>query len=145
MIELPPRGDYAFGVPILRSYLGYTGGTHLHIVSAPPHKALDYATVIRPFDEYTWASVVTSVVAVMVALIAIDKIAIKWTHRSTVNLLHQSRIISMYIGWSPGLLTLQEELRFRIRSFYCDIICNFKSTNSVPRPDGPPCIYLDPT
>ena len=43
------------------------------------------------------------------------------------------------------LLTLQEELRFRIRSFYCDIICNFKSTNSVPRPDGPPCIYLDPT
>ena len=137
MIELPPRGDYAFGVPILRSYLGYTGGTHLYIVSAPPQKALDYATVIRPFDEYTWASVVTSVVAVMVALIAIDKIAIKWTHRSTVNLLHQSRIISMYIGWSPGLLTLQEELRFSKKSSNCVRTFILMSTNSIPRPDGP--------
>ena len=36
------------------------------------------------------------------------------------------------------LLTLQEGLRFNIRSSYYGGTCNLMSTDSVPRPDGPP-------
>ena len=39
------------------------------------------------------------------------------------------------------LLTLNWELRFSIRRLYCDGTLNLMSTNSVPRPDGPPCIF----
>ena len=37
------------------------------------------------------------------------------------------------------LLTLQWELCFSVRSFYCGGTFNLMLMNSVPRPDGPPC------
>ena len=37
------------------------------------------------------------------------------------------------------LLTSNGELRFSIRSVYCDGTLNLMSTNIVPRPDGQPC------
>ena len=38
------------------------------------------------------------------------------------------------------LLTLQQELHIIIRSSYCGRNFNVMSTNSIPRPGGPPCI-----
>ena len=39
------------------------------------------------------------------------------------------------------LLTSNLKLRFSVRSKYCKRILNLMTTNSVPRPDVPPCIY----
>ena len=38
------------------------------------------------------------------------------------------------------LLTSNWELRFSKINLYCDRTLNLMSTNSAPRPDGPPCI-----
>ena len=64
---------------------------NFRLISSKPEEATNFLTTINPFDGYTWAFVLVSVVAVALALIIIDKTYAKWSNVSTDGILHKSK------------------------------------------------------
>ena len=64
---------------------------NFRLISSSPEEATNFLTTINPFDGYTWAFVLVSVVAVALALIIIDKTYAKWSNVSTDGILHKSK------------------------------------------------------
>ena len=54
--------------------IGPVGSYEVHIISGKPRERTSYLRFIMPFDSYTWAFTLTSVVGVSIVLIIIDKI-----------------------------------------------------------------------
>ena len=69
--------------PLLSSY-------NFRLISSSPKQTKNYLTVFNPFDRYIWAFLIASVVAVSIALTAIDMVYVKWSNDSTRGLLHKS-------------------------------------------------------
>ena len=64
---------------------------NFHLVSSKQEEATNFLTTINPFDGYTWAFTLVSVVAVAFTLIIIDKIYAKWANVSTDEIVHKSK------------------------------------------------------
>ena len=54
-----------------------------YLYSAAPQEIPKYNTLIIVFDQYTWAFILASLVAVTIALITIDYIHAKWSGASS--------------------------------------------------------------
>ena len=67
------------------------GSYNFRLISSTPEEATNFLTTISPFDGYTWAFVLVSVVAVALALIIIDKTYAKWSNESTDGIVHKSK------------------------------------------------------
>ena len=64
---------------------------NFRLISSKTEEATNFLTTINPFDVYTWAFTLASIVAVIFALIMIDKIFEKWANVSTDEVVHQSK------------------------------------------------------
>ena len=64
---------------------------NIRIFSSKPEEATNFLTIINPFDGFTWAAVLFSVIAVAFTLIIIDKTYAKWSSVSTDGILHKSK------------------------------------------------------
>ena len=68
----------------LRFYLknniiGPVGSLDMYFITGAPPERQEYLTFIMPFDYYTWASTLASVVGVSIVLILNDKIERTWS------------------------------------------------------------------
>ena len=76
---------------VKNDFIGPLGSSYVfHIFSAEPKEIPNYLAVIAPFDGYTWAFVVASVISAFLALVAIDIAFSNWTKTSRRRILHQS-------------------------------------------------------
>ena len=64
---------------------------NFHLVSSKQEEATNFLTTINPFDGYTWAFTLASIVAITFALIMIDKMYEKWANVSTNEVVHKSK------------------------------------------------------
>ena len=64
---------------------------NIRIFSSKPEEATNFLTTINPFDGFTWAAVLFSVIAVAFTLIIIDKTYAKWSNESTDGIVHKSK------------------------------------------------------
>ena len=64
---------------------------NFRLISARHEEATNFLTTINPFDGYTWAFTLFSVVAVAFALIMIDKTYEKWANVSPDEIVHKSK------------------------------------------------------
>ena len=56
-------------------YLGTVGSYDFHTLSTPPEKALDYTTMVRPFDMYVWIAMGVSLMIVISTFIMIETVS----------------------------------------------------------------------
>ena len=86
------RAVYGRHVFLHNDFIQPLGSSYnFRIISSKPEEATNFLTTINPFDGYTWASVLVSVVAVALALIIIDKTYAKWSNVSTDEIVHKSK------------------------------------------------------
>ena len=64
---------------------------NFRLISSKTEEATNFLTTINPFDGYTWAFTLISVVAVAFALIMIDKTYEKWANVATDEVVHKSK------------------------------------------------------
>ena len=64
---------------------------NFHLVSSKQEEATNFLTTINPFDGYTWAFSLLSIVAVAFALITIDKTYEKWGKVPSDEIVHKSK------------------------------------------------------
>ena len=64
---------------------------NFRLISSKTEEATNFLTTINPFDGYTWAFTLFSVVAVAFALIMIDKTYEKWANVSPDEIVHKSK------------------------------------------------------
>ena len=63
------------------------------ILSAEPKEIPNYLTILTPFDGFTWASMVASIIMAFVALVVIDIAFANWTKTSKRGIiLHSNHI-----------------------------------------------------
>ena len=60
------------------------------LLSGSPRKIQNYLTLIKPFDEYAWACIAASVIAVAIALVCIDTAFASWSKTSRRGILFLS-------------------------------------------------------
>ena len=75
-------------------FIGPVGSYDLYFVSGAPPERKDFYTFIMPFDSYTWAFTLTSVVGVCIVWIIIDKIHMKLSNESSKLSIFRSMNIS---------------------------------------------------
>ena len=86
------RAVYGMHVFLHNDFIQPLGSSfNFRLVSSKPEEATNFFTTINPFDGYTWAFVLVSVVAVALALIIIDKTYAKWSNVSTDEIVHKSK------------------------------------------------------
>ena len=56
-------------------YLGTVGSYDFHTLSTPPEKALDYTTMVKPFDMPIWIATAVSLVTVMLTFVMIETVS----------------------------------------------------------------------
>ena len=56
-------------------YLGTVGSYDFHTLSTPPEKALDYTTMVKPFDMRIWIATAVSLVTVMSTFVMIETVS----------------------------------------------------------------------
>ena len=66
------------------NFIGPVGSYDIHFRSGAPPERKEHFTLIMPFDSYTWALIVASVVGVSISLILIDKMHMTWFSRDTI-------------------------------------------------------------
>ena len=64
---------------------------NFRLISSSPEEATNFLTTINPFDGFTWAAVLFSVIAVAFTLIIIDKTYAMWSNESTDGIVHKSK------------------------------------------------------
>ena len=64
---------------------------NFRLISSQPEEATNFFITINPFDGYTWAFTLASIIAVTFALIMIDKVYEKWANVSTDEVVHKSK------------------------------------------------------
>ena len=62
-------------------FIGPIGSYNIHFLSGAPPIRNKYITLTRPFDSYTWAFIIASLVAVTVSLLLMDKMQSIWTRK----------------------------------------------------------------
>ena len=90
------REHYAnANIPAHNDFLGLVGSYELSFASGIPETTLNYATMLKPFDNYIWALIAISFLSVMLTFLVIDKVSTLWMRNSTKNSFYQS-IISIF-------------------------------------------------
>ena len=79
--------------------MGLVGSYDGFFLSGIPEKTLNFATVLKPFDNYTWAFIAASLLSVILTFIVIDKASTIWIRKSSNNSFVQSinSIINNYV------------------------------------------------
>ena len=70
-------------------FLFHIGNYDNVIVSAMPEKMLNYATIFKPYDLYTWIFAGVSVLEVTVTMVAIETTSSAWIGNSGRISFHQ--------------------------------------------------------
>ena len=73
-------------------FFGPVGQYDTHLISGAPKTKQEYTTIFRPYDEYTWAFLISFTVTVSVSLILINKIYANFTNQPTEETAYQSRL-----------------------------------------------------
>ena len=76
---------------IKNNFIGPVSSQDMYFVTGAPPERQDYLTFIMPFDFYTWASTLASVVGVSIALILIDKIERTWSQEPSKYSIFRSK------------------------------------------------------
>ena len=85
------RSVYRQGIASYNDYLRPVGAYNFRFLSAIPKRIQNYLTLINPFDGYTWAFLLASVVAVTITLIIIDTMYASLTNTSKKDIIYQSK------------------------------------------------------
>ena len=72
-------------------FIGPIGSYNFHFVSGAPPIRNKYITLIIPFDSYTWAFIITSLVGVTVSLLIMDKLQSSWTSQSSNDIVFKCK------------------------------------------------------
>ena len=75
-----------------REFMRPIGDISFHFLSRAPQPTQNYLTIISPCDNYVWALLASSVVAVSLTLMVVDISFAKWTNTSTNGVFHQSML-----------------------------------------------------
>ena len=81
------NNEFEFIGPLGRPY-------EYEFLSRSPRAIQNYLTLIKPFDEYSWACIAASVISVTIALVCIDAAFATWSKTSMRGILLQS--ITLY-------------------------------------------------
>ena len=71
-------------------FIGPVGSYDIHFRSGAPPERKEHFTLIMPFDSYTWALIVASVVGVSISLILIDKMHMTWSNEPSRDTIFKS-------------------------------------------------------
>ena len=74
-------------------FLSHVGNYDIYFTSSVPRKALNFWTMIEPFDWYTWALIGTSIGAIFTAFIVIEKSSISWVNTATKISIQKSKAV----------------------------------------------------
>ena len=85
------REIYLSDIYRLNDFLFHIGNYNFKLVTAIPEKMIGYATILKPYDIYSWAFIGLSVIAVMFTMVAIEHTSYTWIGQSAVSSLHQCR------------------------------------------------------
>ena len=81
------KGDYEE-----REFMRPIGDISFHFLSRAPQPTQNYLTIISPCDNYVWALLASSIVAISLTLMVVDISFAKWTDTSTNGVFHQSML-----------------------------------------------------
>ena len=82
--------QYGKGPFIQREFMRPIGELSFHFMSRAPQPVQNYLTIISPCDNYVWALVGASVVAITLTLFIVDISYAKWTNTSMKGVFHHS-------------------------------------------------------
>ena len=86
------RAVYGRHIFLRNDFIQPLGSSYkVRLCSSEPEEATNFLTTINPFDGYTWAGALFSVIAVAFTLIIIDKTYAKWSNLSTDEIFHKSK------------------------------------------------------
>ena len=75
-------------------FIGPLGKPYVYrFLSRNPREIQNYLTLLKPFDENSWALIATSVISVVIALVCIDTTFASWSKTSRRGILLQSIIL----------------------------------------------------
>ena len=93
------RSIYRQGIASYNDYLRPVGAYNFRFISATPKRIQNYLTLINPFDGYTWAFLLASIVAVTITLIIIDTMYASLTNTSQKDIIYQSKYNRLKLCW----------------------------------------------
>lgn len=73
----------------LNDFLFIMGSYDFAIISVIPDTSLNYATMLKAFDVYTWIFIIISVLSVTATVVAIEKTSAAWLGFSNTASTHQ--------------------------------------------------------
>ena len=83
-----------------RDFMRPVGEISFHFMSRNPQPTENYLTLTNPCDKYVWSLLVSSVLAIILAILIIDISYAKWSQASMKGIFHQSKRHMPYR--SPG-------------------------------------------
>ena len=75
--------SYALHRYLQNDYICPIGSYKFHFLSGAPPERNEYLTLVYPFDSYTWALIIASLVGVTVSLILIDNLLVGLTKETS--------------------------------------------------------------
>ena len=85
------REGYSTDAYRLNDYLFHIGSNNVKILTDIPEKALDYTTILKPYDIYIWMSIGVSVFAVMFTMVAISQTSSLWIENPARSSIHHCK------------------------------------------------------
>ena len=76
------------------------GEQSFHFMSRAPQPVQNYLTIINPCDNYVWALVGASVVAIILTLFIVDISYAKWMNASMKGVFHHSMLNSYQMDYN---------------------------------------------
>ena len=72
-------------------FLGPVGSYEFHVMTGAPQERNDFLKIIRPFDNYSWACILVSLVLVYLSLVLTNKVyAATWSSSDMQETPYQS-------------------------------------------------------
>ena len=106
------NSQYGKGPYLQREYMRPIGELSFHFMSRAPQPVQNYLTIISPCDNYVWALVGASVVAITLTLFIVDISYAKWTNTSMKGVFHHS----MFNTYQMSIITSRQPKQFLCRN-----------------------------
>ena len=87
-----------------REFMRPIGELSFHFMSRAPQPVQNYLTIISPLDNYVWALLGASVVAITLTLFIVDISYAKWTNTSMKGIFHHS----MFNSYQMAIITVNK-------------------------------------
>ena len=94
--------QYGKGPFLQREFMRPIGELSFHFMSRAPQPVQNYLTITNPCDNYLWALIGASVVAITLTLFIVDIYYAKWTNTSMKGVFHHS----MFNSYQMDYITL---------------------------------------